>query len=108
VSEQVSMLIGSFPNANPSSPEMYARILIEEIVAANPSASGLEATCRQIRRTATWLPTVAELLKVLREQMEFWADRLGTTTDDVEYWCEEAAKKIAAFEARSKEAAAVS
>ena len=37
-----------------------------------------------------------------------WADRLGTTTDDVEYWCEEAAKKIAAFEARSKEAAAVS
>jgi len=55
-----------------------------------------------------WLPTVAELLKVLREQMEFWADRLGTTTDDVEYWCEEAAKKIAAFEARSKEAATVS
>jgi hypothetical protein len=48
-----------------------------------------------------WLPTVAELLKVLREQMEFWADRLGTTTDDVEYWCEEAAKKIAAFEARA-------
>jgi sporulation protein YlmC with PRC-barrel domain len=75
---------------------------------ANPSASALEATCRQIRRTATWLPTVAELLKVLREQMEFWADQLGTTTDDVEYWCEEAAKKIAAFEARSKEAAAVS
>ena len=64
--------------------------------------------CNDYTSGSMWLPTVAELLKVLREQMEFWADRLGTTTDDVEYWCEEAAKKIAAFEARSKEAAAVS
>jgi hypothetical protein len=42
VSEQVGLLIGSFPNGTPNSPEVYSKMLIEEIVAANPSAIVLE------------------------------------------------------------------
>jgi hypothetical protein len=72
VGDKIGFLIGSFPNAGPHNPEIYVAMLIEEIVAANPSASALEATCRQIRRTATFVPTLAEVLKILREQETFW------------------------------------
>ena len=74
VSEQVGLLIGSFPNGVPNSPEVYTRMLIEEIFAANPSAVALEATCREIRRTKTFVPAVAEVLKVLKERAEWWKD----------------------------------
>jgi hypothetical protein len=89
VAEQVGLLIGSFPNANPHCGEVYTRLLIEEIMAANPRATVLEATCRQIRRTATFAPTVAELLKVLREQAVLWEDRLDIFDDDIEHWLKE-------------------
>jgi hypothetical protein len=87
--DKIGFLIGSFPNAGPHNPEIYVAALIEEVAAANPSASALEATCRHIRRTATFAPAVPEVLKVLREQQTLWDDllqhaRLG---DDGSSWC---------------------
>jgi hypothetical protein len=70
-------------------------MLIEEIVAANPSASALEATCRQIRRTLRFAPTIAELLGVLRQQHEAWSDRLHILEDDVAYWREQLTERVA-------------
>jgi hypothetical protein len=117
VSEQVGMLIGSFPNAGPHSPEVYTRMLIEEIIAAKPSAVALEACCREIRRTKTFIPTVAEVLKVLRDQMEKWeSQRLDIIEWDQERWRKmlsdklqeakkrwpEIAQKAEAFDAKSR------
>jgi hypothetical protein len=73
VAEQVGVLLGSFPNSNPHNAEVYTRVMIEEIVAAKPSASALEATMRHLRRNSTFAPSVAEMLKVLREKMELWS-----------------------------------
>jgi hypothetical protein len=85
--DKVGFLIGSFPNAGPHNPEIYVAALIEEIIAANPSASALEATCRHIRRTATFAPAVPELLKVLREQETLWDDLLQHGRLDDGDWC---------------------
>ena len=68
VEEQVALLLGSFPNAVPHNPKVYTGMLVEEIVAAEPSAVALEAACREIRRTKNFLPTPAEMLKILREK----------------------------------------
>ena len=105
VSVQVGLLIGSFPNATPNSPEVYTRMLIEEVVAANPSASALEATCRQIRRTMRFAPTIAELLGVLRQQQETWSEHLGIGEDDIEYWREELAERVAQAKPKQLEGA---
>jgi hypothetical protein len=75
VSFVIGELLGSFPNANPHAPEQYARALIEEVMAARPSVLALESACREIRRTKTFLPSVAELLTVLREREEWWLHR---------------------------------
>jgi hypothetical protein len=74
VAEQVAMLIGSFPTGTPSAPEVYTKLMIEEIIAANPSAMALESTCRQIRRTKTFLPAISEVLEALREHEKRWSD----------------------------------
>jgi hypothetical protein len=74
VSDQVGLLIGSFPNGTPNSPEVYTKFLIEEIVAANPSVIALEATCREIRRTKKFLPAIVEVLDILRNQARWWSD----------------------------------
>jgi hypothetical protein len=67
-------LIGGFPNASPHAPEVYTRLLVEEIVAANPDAVALEATCREIRRTKTFAPSIPELRNLLIDQCTSGAD----------------------------------
>jgi hypothetical protein len=74
VSDQIGLLIGGFPNGTPNSPEVYTKLMIEEIVAANPSMIALEATCRKIRRTKKFLPAIVEVLDILREQAAWWSD----------------------------------
>jgi hypothetical protein len=75
VSEQVSLLIGGFPNTGSvGSPEVYTKMLVEEIIVANPSAMALESVCRQLRRTKTFLPAIAEVLEVLGYRQSFWDD----------------------------------
>jgi hypothetical protein len=86
VAEQVALLIGSFPNANPHSPEVYSKMLIEEIVADRPHAIVLESACRHIRRNEKFKfpPAISEVLKVIDEQDSRWCARweAGADHDD--------------------------
>jgi hypothetical protein len=72
VSKHIALLIGSFPNANPADPETYTKMLIEEVVAAVPMATTLEAACRKVRRTAKFLPTISEVLAAIKEEERAW------------------------------------
>jgi hypothetical protein len=68
VSEQIALLIGAYPNAVPHNPKIYVRLLVEEIVAAAPSAVALESACRIIRRTKKFPPTIEEMLSLLSSE----------------------------------------
>ena len=86
VSDQVALLLGSFPNAVPHSPEVYTRMLIEEICNAKPHPCELESACRRIRRTMKFPPSSAEVLEVLEEEGSQWIGRweLFETGDDLD------------------------
>jgi hypothetical protein len=84
IEEQVALLLGSFPNAGPHNPAVYSGMLVEEIVAAGPSAVALEATCREIRRTKNFAPTIAEVLKILKEKETESAEANDACCDDDE------------------------
>jgi hypothetical protein len=75
VAKHVSLLIGSFPNANPGDPETYTKMLIEEIMAAVVSVVSLETACRNIRRSAKFLPTISEVLEAIKEANSLWSKR---------------------------------
>jgi hypothetical protein len=106
VTEKVGLLIGSFPNAGPHNPEAYMGMMIEEIIAANPSASGLEATCRELRRTKNFAPSTAEVLKELHKQeAELWGECLCIWEDDIEWWVKERERLIEAAKAKQAQEA---
>jgi hypothetical protein len=75
VSGRIGLLIGSFPNGAPASPEVYARNLAEHINVNDPTPYALESACRTIEATCKFLPVLAEILPVLREQESRWDKR---------------------------------
>jgi hypothetical protein len=77
IAEQVGLLIGSFPNGVPHNPEIYMRMLVEELAAAHARAPELESACRYIRRNHTFIPAPAEFLTVLKKMGSRWADLYG-------------------------------
>jgi hypothetical protein len=76
VSKRLGVLIGSFPNAVPHSPEVYMKMLVEE-VAAFPGLDTiiLESACREIARTCKFAPSLSEVLEVLKKHYERWGKR---------------------------------
>jgi hypothetical protein len=90
VGEACAALIGSFYSSAWASQdqESFIAFLVEEIIAANPRASVLEATARTLRRT--WKqsrpPPIAEVLDVLQQQARQWDDVLSLHRSDMAYW----------------------
>ena len=62
VTAMVATLIGAFPSGSPSSPAVFTRMMIEELIAAESTASRIECAIRTLIRTRTFLPAIAEVL----------------------------------------------
>ena len=69
ISEQVAVLIGSVPSAQPHNPKIYTTMMEEEINAAHVGPITLELACRHLRRDGSnFTPSIPEMLKALRAQ----------------------------------------
>jgi hypothetical protein len=66
VTAHVALLIGSFPSGAPASPDVFTRLMIEEILCLEVSASRIELAVRTLIRTRTFLPSIAEVLAAIR------------------------------------------
>jgi hypothetical protein len=62
----VATLIGAFPNGAPASPEVFSGLMIEEMIAAESTASRIECAIRTLIRTRVFLPAIAEALAAIR------------------------------------------
>ena len=93
-------------NKKPQQPKLYARLLTEEVIAARPRACALEATCREIRRTMTFLPSTAELLKILGAQMERWSGYAEISEQDFRLCLTQLEALIPKLKAKREEEAA--
>jgi hypothetical protein len=65
----VAKLIAAFPNAGKLDPA-FARILCEDLAAYQPTFGALDAATRNLRRTATFIPTISEVLQELASASE--------------------------------------
>jgi hypothetical protein len=71
INQQVALLIGSVPSAQPHNPKVYAAMMVEEINAARVGPVSLEMACRQIRREGkSFAPSIPEMLKALKAAFE--------------------------------------
>ena len=66
ISQHLTILLGSLTGSK-ADPKTFAKMLKVDVVAAQPSIGALEAACRKLRRTKTFVPSIAELLEALEE-----------------------------------------
>lgn len=67
IANHLALLLKSFPNGGKDNAEVFGRMLCEDVAAQQPTTGGLEAACRQLRRTCRFIPTIAETLAALAE-----------------------------------------
>jgi chromosome segregation ATPase len=75
IRQQIAFLLGSFPASTAPDPQIYARAMIAEVSAAQPSLIALDTMCRELRRTLKWPPSIAEVLDGLKEAEALWSNR---------------------------------
>jgi hypothetical protein len=90
VQNRLGCLIGSFPNAAPPSPTVFAETMAQHVAAIpNLSVLALETACREIATTMKFTPAIAEVVEVVTKHVEVWMPR---------YWAingtEEARKRL--------------
>lgn len=65
VKREIGLLIAAFPNAARADLAAFGRLACEDVWALHPSRIALETACRQLRRTAKFVPTISEILEVI-------------------------------------------
>ena len=78
VAKRLAGLVGSYPAGTPGDPDAYSMALIEHVMALDDvSFLALDDACRIVAESKTFLPAIAEVLKVLREQQQLWRRRMS-------------------------------
>jgi hypothetical protein len=76
VAKRLGVMIASFPNANPSSPEGYQRMLTEHVAATEGLTEvALESACREIVETQKFAPAISEVMEVIHKHVGRWSSR---------------------------------
>jgi hypothetical protein len=60
-------LLKAFPNAGKADVETFGELLVGDVIDARPSIAAVVQGCTKLRRTAKFLPVIAEVLDALRE-----------------------------------------
>jgi hypothetical protein len=84
VARMIAVLMGSFPTSKIPEPEIFVRVLMDDVMALDPSFVEMESTCRELRKTKKFMPSVSEVIEELEEQKELWGRR-----SDVVWYLEE-------------------
>jgi len=76
IAKRITVMVASFPNANPSSPEGYMQMLVEHVSAIEGLTEvELESACREIVETQKFAPAISEVLEVIHKHTEQWFAR---------------------------------
>ena len=71
----IAVLMGSFPTSKIPDLEIFVRARLDDVMALAPRFVEMELTCRALRKTKTFMPAIAEVIKELEKQQKLWASR---------------------------------
>jgi hypothetical protein len=76
VAQRIGVLVGSFPNANPGSPDVFMKMLVEHVAAIGSLTDvALESACREIVEESKFLPVISEVVKTIKRHAQEWWGR---------------------------------
>jgi hypothetical protein len=77
VAKRLGVMVASFPNANPHSPEGYMKMLVEHVAAIEGlTEPALESACREIVETQKFAPAISEVMEVVNKHVGRWGGQL--------------------------------
>jgi hypothetical protein len=97
IAMMVAKLVGSFPTSNIPDPKVFVRVLIEDVMACNPSFVVFDSACRKLRAELKFMPSIAEVMAEIESQNCTWRKRFSAL-DYIEYYYERLFKLIAESE----------
>jgi hypothetical protein len=97
IAMMVAKLVGSFPTSNIPDPKVFVRVLIEDVMACNPSFLVLDSACRKLRTEQKFMPSIAEVVAAIEIQDRTWSKRFFALSG-IEYRYKELVKLIAESE----------
>lgn len=68
IGRHLAQLIAVFPNATRAPLKVYGELLAQDVQDAKPSMMSLALTCRRLRQTSKFLPTISEVIETLAEE----------------------------------------
>lgn len=77
VKREIGFLLAAFPNTARTDLAAFGRLACEDVWALQPGRIALETACRQLRRTAKFVPTISEILETLARVQANYAARLN-------------------------------
>jgi hypothetical protein len=89
VSKMLAIFMGSFPTSNIKQPQIFTMQLLDDVMEREPSYAVLESTCRELRRTQKFMPSIAEFVAELDKQEDEWGARGGA-----HWWALDTYKKL--------------
>jgi hypothetical protein len=99
IKREVGGLIACFPSQADVS--IFVAFAVEEVVIELPTVYALVATCRELRRTKTFRPSIAEILEALQTKKGSWIRSIIDIVDEVDSMRAIAAEDKAAEEKAS-------
>jgi hypothetical protein len=88
VSKVLAIFMGSFPTSNVKQPQIFTMQLLEDVMEREPSYAVLESTCRELRSTLKFMPSIAEFVGELDKQTKQWNEREHTHWQAIETYDE--------------------
>ncbi len=71
----VGEMIGSFPPRPGQDLQIFTRMMVLDVIRAAPSRAALDAACRSLRASCTFLPSIKEVLDAVEAQKAACASR---------------------------------
>lgn len=78
VAKMITLLMGSFPTSKIPEPEIFVRVLLDDVMVLQPSFVELESACRHLRQTQKFMPSISEVIDEIKRQEKLWSVRWST------------------------------
>lgn len=75
IAQCVALLVCAYPNAKIPEPEVFTRMLVEDLLATGAPSFVIESACTDLRRHNKFIPAIAEVLASVAEWRKTWDRR---------------------------------
>ncbi|WP_154071920.1 hypothetical protein [Bradyrhizobium erythrophlei] len=76
IAKMLAIHMGSIPMPSNIGVAVFTRVLLDDVMALEPSFFILESACRELRTTKDWHPSIAEVIAAIKKQRGEWCERL--------------------------------